>query len=83
METSSQLVSPFDDGTQVFIVRVWREAREIPGAQPEWRGVVEHVPSGERRFFKELEEIIRFMSSYVPHMPHGVCSEVGNEEDKP
>ena len=35
-----------DEETQVFIVRLWREAREIEGARPLLRGTVEHVASG-------------------------------------
>ncbi len=62
------MVSPFDDGTRVFIVRIRLEAREIPDAQPEWRGTIEYVPNGERRFFKDLSEITAFVARFVPGM---------------
>ncbi len=64
------MVSPFDERMHVFIVRFWRETREIPGAKAEWRGVVEHVPSGERRYAKNLSEIMTFVAQYVPDMTH-------------
>jgi hypothetical protein len=46
-----------EDSTQVFIVRVWLEPREIDGAPIAWRGVIEHVPSGERRYVRDLDDI--------------------------
>jgi len=48
----------------VFMVRIWRERREIEGAPPEWRGAIEHVASGERRYVKQVDEIVAFISRY-------------------
>ena len=48
--------SVFED-TQVFIVRIWREPREIEGALAEPRGMVEIIPSGERKYFQDLDEL--------------------------
>lgn len=45
----------------VFIVRIWREPRESEIAPPECRGVVEHVASGQRRFFRELGDLDEFI----------------------
>ena len=56
----------FEEDTQVFIVRFWREARELEGAHPIWRGSVEHVPSGQRAYVKDLKEAEGIMSSFVP-----------------
>ena len=56
----------FEEDTQVFIVRFWRETRELEGAHPIWRGSVEHVPSGQRVFVKGFKEIEGIMSSFVP-----------------
>jgi hypothetical protein len=58
-------MSVLEEDTQVFIVRIWREPREIAGAEPEWRGVVEHVASKQRRFISELGEISMFIAPYV------------------
>lgn len=50
-----------DSERNVFIVRIWREPRESEVAPPECRGVVEHVASGQRRFFLELGELDDFI----------------------
>ncbi len=47
---------------------MWLEPREIAGATPEWRGMVEHVLTKERRYIKNLEEITDFMLIYVREM---------------
>lgn len=61
-------MTSIEEHTHVFIVRVWREAREIQGTTPEWRGVIEHVSSGERRYLKGLEEIGVFIVPYLEAM---------------
>lgn len=58
-------VSENDLRSHSFIVRLWREGRERPDAVQEWRGVVEHVPSGERRYFLELSEIVAFIQANI------------------
>jgi hypothetical protein len=48
----------------LFIVRVWRE----PGRTPEegqWRGLVEHVPDGQRRYFTSLDDLSGFLRSHL------------------
>ena len=54
-----------EEKTQSFIVRVWVEPREKEDAPPEWRGMIEHVASGERLYLKNLNEITFFI---VPHL---------------
>jgi len=58
----------FEEDTQVFIVRFWRESRELAGAHPIWRGSVEHMPSGQRIYVKNFKEVERVMSSFVPEI---------------
>lgn len=55
----------FEDRSAAFIVRVWCESGEVPGAVRAWRGSIEHVASGERSFFVELDAVIAFMT---PHL---------------
>jgi len=62
------MVASLTETTQVFILRVWRETREIEGAAPEWRGVIEHAPSSERRYFKNLDELVDFIMLHAPGM---------------
>ena len=54
-----------EDRTAVFIVRVWCERGAGDTAVAEWRGSVEHVRSGERAFFRNLETMCEFMK---PHL---------------
>jgi hypothetical protein len=57
-----------EEDSQAFIVRVWREPREMRGAVPDWRGMIEHVPSKERRYIKDLGEIAAFITPYLQRM---------------
>jgi hypothetical protein len=64
-ETDRVPMTSFDENTQAFIVRFWRERREIEAAMPEWRGVVEHVRSGDRRYLKSFEELVQFIARHL------------------
>jgi len=55
----------FEDRSAAFIVRVWCESGELPGVVRAWRGSIEHVGSGERSFFTELDDVTAFMK---PHL---------------
>jgi hypothetical protein len=56
----------FEDRSAAFIVRVWCESGgESPDTVRAWRGSIEHVSSGQRIFFKELDAVIAFMK---PHL---------------
>jgi hypothetical protein len=48
-----------------FIVRIWQEQREFSSSPPEWRGVIEHIPDGERQYFQQIEEILPFMQIFI------------------
>lgn len=52
--------------TEVFILRIWREAREIAGAPAIWRGVIQHVPTGERRFIQNFADLREFVARFTP-----------------
>ena len=56
---------PIVQDTKSFVVRVWQEPREIEGEPPVWRGWVEHVQSGDRVYFRDLEESANFISSHL------------------
>lgn len=45
-----------------FIVKLWLEGE---GELIAWHGHVTHVPSGSRRYFRELSEITNFVSEYL------------------
>jgi hypothetical protein len=48
-----------------FILRFWPEHREIDGAVPVWRGVIEHVPTGERQYFEKVDELPGILKHYL------------------
>ena len=54
--------------TQSFIVRVWVEERAEEAGRGVWRGHITHVPSGERRYLKNLGEIEDFIAPYLEAM---------------
>lgn len=56
---------PFKKNGHVFIIRIWSETREIDDARPEWRGSVEHVPSGTQRYVRDLDGISTFIAAYL------------------
>ena len=67
----------FCDDSHSFVLRCWREPRELEEAAPFWRGEVEHVPTGNRVYFKNFEELKGFLASYMPEI---VVKEKGQEE---
>jgi hypothetical protein len=56
---------PNNQKTQTFILRIYREDREVADAESVWRGVIEILPDGEKRYVKNKEEILAFI---VQHM---------------
>ncbi len=50
--------------TAVFVVRLWAESGEGEGTT--WRGVVIHVPTGERLPVRSFEEVTQVMATYLP-----------------
>ncbi len=61
-------MATFEDNTHVFIVRIWSEPREIEDAPVEWRGVVEHLFSGDKHYLKDLAEIITFIAQHTEEL---------------
>lgn len=58
-------MSLLGDRSASFIIRIWREPGELEDAGSEWRGSIEHVGSGRRQFFRELDVILNFLR---PHL---------------
>jgi len=55
-----------EDRCASFIVRVWCENGDAGlGSVRVWRGSIEHVTSGQRAFFQELDAVVAFMK---PHL---------------
>lgn len=45
--------------TQLFTVRIWPE--EVGKDGPEWRGRVQHIPTGASRYFRDWETLTCFI----------------------
>ena len=51
-----------------FVVRIWREGGDSAADKVTWRGHISHVPSGRRRYIKDLAEIAAFIKPYLAEM---------------
>ncbi len=51
-----------------FIIKIWLEEVADEADQAVWRGHITHVPSGERRYVKTLEDIATFIVPYLEAM---------------
>ncbi|RMD62474.1 hypothetical protein D6833_06850 [Candidatus Parcubacteria bacterium] len=47
--------------SHLFAVRLWRE--ELGAGQTEWRGKVQYVIGGERRYFRDWSTLVSFLSA--------------------
>jgi len=45
---------------EVFVIRIWREPTSCGGSSR--RGYVEHVASGQRRYFSALTDALEFVA---------------------
>jgi hypothetical protein len=65
----------------LFIVRIWSDAtKPIPSIR---RGSIEHVSSGERRYFLDLVEMQAFVSGHLTEMPSTSDAKGELPEDSP
>ena len=61
--------------SHLFTVRLWLES--LGDGQTEWRGKVQHVPSGEARYFRKWSSLVIFLeralseSGWVEEPPSG------------
>lgn len=51
-----------------FIVKVWLEEEATKDSDSIWRGHITHVPGGEKRYLKNLDEIALFIQPYLEAM---------------
>ncbi len=61
-------MEPLEPDAQSFIVKAWVEERAAEGGKGVWRGHITHVPSGERRYLKNLGEIEDFIAPHLEQM---------------
>ena len=58
-------MDPFEANNHSFIVRIWREDSGKHSKKAKWRGHITHVPSGERRYLNNLDDIAAFIVPYL------------------
>jgi hypothetical protein len=51
--------------THSFIIKLWIEESVGEDGLITWRGHITHVPGGERRYLKSLDDIPAFIESYL------------------
>ena len=58
----------YEINTHPFIVKIWLEETVEEAGRAVWRGHITHVPTGERRYLKDLDEIAVFIAPYLEGM---------------
>lgn len=51
-----------------FVVKVWSDVTDEKAGATSWRGHITHVPSGRRAYVTDLDEIRKFIGSYLVEM---------------
>jgi hypothetical protein len=59
------LMTFFEAEAHSFVLRIWRENRHKPDVPAEWRGWIDHVQSGNRTYFRDLDEIGRIVAGHI------------------
>ena len=55
-------------GTHSFVIKIWQEVTAEEGGPVVWRGHITHVPGGERRYLKNLTDVVAFIKPYLAAM---------------
>ncbi|HLI94894.1 MAG TPA: hypothetical protein VKT72_02280 [Candidatus Baltobacteraceae bacterium] len=63
--TAAQMIHEKTDSRRedAFVIRIWHEAGTANGAP--WRATVQHLESGERRFFTNYGELCEFLDRFT------------------
>lgn len=62
--------------THSFIIKIWLEERPTEGRGTSWHGHITHVPDGQRRYLKDLNEITVFIKPFLEETTAGVSLRV-------
>lgn len=57
-----------ESDTHSFIVKIWLEETAKEAQRVRWRGHITHVPSGQRRYLKNLDGVTAFIAPYLEEM---------------
>ena len=64
-EPDSDLITAIEEESHSFVIRLWSEPRDKVQSAAEWRGWVQHVENGERRYFRDLADIGLIVASHL------------------
>lgn len=56
-----------ENTSRSFVVHIWIESRDVPEQGLEWRGTVQDVISGERKYFMKFDDMITFIIGKFSH----------------
>lgn len=70
METGSEdaTTNTIEPNTHSFIVKIWLEETAEEAGSAQWRGHITHVPTGKRRYLKNLLDVCLFLLPYLEEM---------------
>lgn len=59
--------------SEIFMLRIWAEPREIIGQHSVYRGRIEHVRSSRSRYIRNLAQVMEFVDECLAHtdLPFG------------
>jgi hypothetical protein len=57
-----------ESDTQSFIVKIWVEESGEDTSRGVWHGHITHIPSHQRRYLKDLNEIQDFIAPHLEEM---------------
>lgn len=47
--------------SELFLLRIWAEPRELPGAISVYRGWLQHLRSGDSTYLRDLDQVTPFV----------------------
>ncbi len=63
--------------TELFTIRLWRE--QLNETHTEWRGKIQHIGSGETRYFRSLDNMMEFMSNTLSNFKNDEKPEIAGK----
>lgn len=80
-------IPPLENDTQSFIIRIWHEMIDEEKNVAIWRGSIDHVGTGKRLYFRDLDGIARFIQDYIqlkqpPPKWQTLLEKLGHESDQ-
>lgn len=64
----NRIMDVLESNIHSFIIKIWLEEPARDNDPAIWRGRITHIPSGEKRYLSEIEEIRVFISPYLRKM---------------